>query len=125
DSLYVYYFFFSSRRRHTRSKRDWSSDVCSSDLGRTLGRAGAHTGTALVTGSEGEESAVADVNSGTKSGAGGERLTGEQARAWIIALADRVADGAGELTDLDRRAGAGDLGWNPDTALWRGGRGLA
>src|SRR5699024_11578216 len=25
-------FFFSSSRRHTRSKRDWSSDVCSSDL---------------------------------------------------------------------------------------------
>src|SRR5699024_12187179 len=25
-------FFVSSRRRHTRSKRDWSSDVCSSDL---------------------------------------------------------------------------------------------
>src|SRR5699024_11491470 len=25
-------FFFSSRRRHTMSKRDWSSDVCSSDL---------------------------------------------------------------------------------------------
>src|SRR5699024_12280703 len=41
-SLVLYYFraafsccdlfFFSSRRRHTRSKRDWSSDVCSSDL---------------------------------------------------------------------------------------------
>src|SRR5438105_181555 len=35
--LYVYvvlcfFFFFSSRRRHTRSTRDWSSDVCSSDL---------------------------------------------------------------------------------------------
>src|SRR5699024_11628745 len=29
-------FFFSSRRRHTRSKRDWSSDVCSSDLLRKL-----------------------------------------------------------------------------------------
>src|SRR5699024_11677200 len=27
---------FSSRRRHTRSKRDWSSDVCSSDLGYSL-----------------------------------------------------------------------------------------
>src|SRR5260221_11413124 len=27
-------FFFSSRRRHTRSLCDWSSDVCSSDLGR-------------------------------------------------------------------------------------------
>src|SRR2546422_10823178 len=30
-------FFFSSRRRHTRCSRDWSSDVCSSDL-RPLGR---------------------------------------------------------------------------------------
>src|SRR5699024_11843534 len=29
-------FFFSSRRRHTRSKRDWSSDVCSSDLDPTM-----------------------------------------------------------------------------------------
>src|SRR5438874_1182352 len=28
----VSFFFFSSRRRHTRSLRDWSSDVCSSDL---------------------------------------------------------------------------------------------
>src|SRR5690625_5648631 len=28
----VYLFFFSSRRRHTRWPRDWSSDVCSSDL---------------------------------------------------------------------------------------------
>src|SRR3712207_7320543 len=29
-----FYFFFSSRRRHTRYWRDWSSDVCSSDLYR-------------------------------------------------------------------------------------------
>src|SRR5690606_16202330 len=29
---YVFTFFFSSRRRHTRFSRDWSSDVCSSDL---------------------------------------------------------------------------------------------
>src|SRR5256884_5485103 len=28
------WFFFSSRRRHTRCSRDWSSDVCSSDLHR-------------------------------------------------------------------------------------------
>src|SRR5207302_6489265 len=27
-----FFFFFSSRRRHTRFSRDWSSDVCSSDL---------------------------------------------------------------------------------------------
>src|SRR6266542_3857184 len=31
--LYDVVFFFSSRRRHTRCYRDWSSDVCSSDLG--------------------------------------------------------------------------------------------
>src|SRR3712207_7387757 len=29
---YFFFFFFSSRRRHTRYWRDWSSDVCSSDL---------------------------------------------------------------------------------------------
>src|SRR5258707_8031418 len=29
------FFFFSSRRRHTRYWRDWSSDVCSSDLSRS------------------------------------------------------------------------------------------
>src|SRR5690606_39799017 len=31
-------FFFSSRRRHTRFSRDWSSDVCSSDLTATAGK---------------------------------------------------------------------------------------
>src|SRR5207249_7488104 len=34
-SLRLLKFFFSGRRRHTISKRDWSSDVCSSDLGTT------------------------------------------------------------------------------------------
>src|SRR5205809_5909044 len=29
---FFFFFFFSSRRRHTRCSRDWSSDVCSSDL---------------------------------------------------------------------------------------------
>src|SRR6266496_2069442 len=33
-SLNIFFFFFSSRRRHTRSLRGWSSDVCSSDLDR-------------------------------------------------------------------------------------------
>src|SRR5882762_9993161 len=32
----MFIFFFSSRRRHTRFKCDWSSDVCSSDLPRAL-----------------------------------------------------------------------------------------
>src|SRR5256884_7278318 len=33
-------FFFSSRRRHTRCSRDWSSDVCSSDLLGSFSRDG-------------------------------------------------------------------------------------
>src|SRR5439155_8020030 len=33
----IYFFFFSSRRRHTRWPRDWSSDVCSSDLAKPAG----------------------------------------------------------------------------------------
>src|SRR2546429_3713734 len=32
NSISCFFFFFSSRRRHTRCSRDWSSDVCSSDL---------------------------------------------------------------------------------------------
>src|SRR5260370_14827811 len=35
-------FFFSSRRRHTRFKCDWSSDVCSSDLVLSLRTAASH-----------------------------------------------------------------------------------
>src|SRR6185295_20044168 len=35
----VIFFFFSSRRRHTRYWRDWSSDVCSSDLPRAAAAA--------------------------------------------------------------------------------------
>src|SRR6266498_5108433 len=38
--LYVVCFFFSSRRRHTRCGRDWSSDVCSSDLSLEKAREG-------------------------------------------------------------------------------------
>src|SRR5258707_11275193 len=36
----VLFFFFSSRRRHTRYWRDWSSDVCSSDLKTRSGERG-------------------------------------------------------------------------------------
>src|SRR5690606_40035245 len=44
---YIPFFFFSSRRRHTSFSRDWSSDVCSSDLGfpsRGRGDCGHHFG---------------------------------------------------------------------------------
>src|SRR5256884_6385838 len=41
--MYLDYFFFSSRRRHTRCSRDWSSDVCSSDLKESTGPAADYT----------------------------------------------------------------------------------
>src|SRR3989442_1932353 len=41
-------FFFSSRRRHTRCGRDWSSDVCSSDLYHWAVEAGKRTGHRLI-----------------------------------------------------------------------------
>src|SRR5699024_4201930 len=53
--LLLSHFFFSSRRRHTRSKRDWSSDVCSSDLeaavqiGRRLARLATRVQVIVVT----------------------------------------------------------------------------
>src|SRR6266498_300319 len=42
----MFFFFFSSRRRHTRCGRDWSSDVCSSDLppGSAMERAARDSG---------------------------------------------------------------------------------
>src|SRR5439155_11316131 len=44
-------FFFSSRRRHTGGPRDWSSDVCSSDLEGTVRAVNARAGTLeLITG---------------------------------------------------------------------------
>src|SRR5207248_8356694 len=43
--VFIFFFFFSSRRRHTRSYGDWSSDVCSSDLKAVcpMGRRGGAT----------------------------------------------------------------------------------
>src|SRR6266511_1617144 len=50
----IFFFFFSSRRRHTRFSRDWSSDVCSSDLSGasrtvTVTPAANQIGTATIT----------------------------------------------------------------------------
>src|SRR5690554_7729977 len=41
-------FFFSSRRRPTRCGRDWSSDVCSSDLFTMIGSTGPSSGQAYI-----------------------------------------------------------------------------
>ena len=46
-------------------------------------------------------------------------LTGADMTAWLIAFAERVIREVDTLTDLDRRAGDGDFGWNISSALER------
>src|SRR5690606_26113065 len=67
-------FFFSSRRRHTRFSRDWSSDVCSSDLPRsgglnTIDVTGMYPSSWLVT------DALMFIGGGSASVAGGIKVT--------------------------------------------------
>ena len=71
-------FFFSSRRRHTRFTSDWSSDVCSSDLG-SLRHAGAHRGSP-------DHASEPDPGSGPDGGASAgcrseERRVGKECRS--------------------------------------------
>src|SRR3712207_2057858 len=54
-------FFFSSRRRHTRYWRDWSSDVCSSDLMLDIGVAGVRTPRYTYVEHEGGEKELYDL----------------------------------------------------------------
>src|SRR6266699_6226728 len=57
----LFFFFFSSRRRHTSCGRDWSSDVCSSDLGAPVGER-------LVRADEGHAAHVARTRRGIGPG---------------------------------------------------------
>src|SRR5690349_24262057 len=75
-SLDTNFFFFSSRRRHTRSLRDWSSDVCSSDLVRLGLRALARHG-----GRRAEPAAAAAGHSRSE-----ERRVGKECRCWWVAF---------------------------------------
>src|SRR5690606_39773338 len=53
-----YVFFFSSRRRHTRFSRDWSSDVCSSDLTPIMHRATVANGIVYVGGTVADDTSL-------------------------------------------------------------------
>src|SRR5690348_9155977 len=83
-------FFFSSRRRHTRWTGDWSSDVCSSDLGD------------------------ADAGGDDRPAAGGnvDRPAGAVVRAAELVVDLEVGGGAGDLAGPgadEAEAGAADL----------------
>src|SRR6266496_6037310 len=98
-------FFFSSRRRHTRSLRDWSSDVCSSDLpAGTVSGAPKVRAMQLISELEG-------FRRGPYAGAVGYVLPGEALDTCIairtVVLHDGFAflqAGAGIVADSDPRA---------------------
>src|SRR2546422_4263595 len=79
-------FFFSSRRRHTRCSRDWSSDVCSSDL--AAGR--------LAEGADGDDD-------GGRGGAGD--CGGHRGVSPPLCRRDRRERSLGALPPVDRKSG--------------------
>src|SRR5690606_8307150 len=77
-------FFFSSRRRHTSFSRDWSSDVCSSDLCLGLERGSVRTK------KRGDNPPLATASSATRPGAGAQhRLCALAARTGREATSAR------------------------------------
>src|SRR5438067_12208898 len=107
-------FFFSSRRRHTRSKRDWSSDVCSSDL----------TFTARVT--DARDSAVAvDRTAFCPTGGGQPHDTGTLAGLPVVEVRKGEGDvvwhtlgGDGQRPAVDDEV-EGSVDWSRRHALMR------
>src|SRR5258707_8217863 len=71
------FFFFSSRRRHTRYWRDWSSDVCSSDLSSIP-----PGGATLVTGGIDDTVRLWDTATGKEL----RRLRAHQYGSWSVAV---------------------------------------
>src|SRR5690606_40256890 len=100
-------FFFSSRRRHTRFSRDWSSDVCSSDLlgRRRRPRAGAegdpHLEPAPRPQEEGDVTSAPRAARPTPPPISGHQVTleGLRAVAALAVLVYHVAATAGSITN--------------------------
>src|SRR5207245_1483503 len=131
----VFLFFFSSRRRHTRCYRDWSSDVCSSDLIASSKPAGA-VGAARLAALAGFEDAIGLDMGGTSTdvcviaGGAAERTSERQIGGLPIRLPSvdihTVGAGGGSLVWRDRggalRVGPQSAGADPGPACYgRGG----
>src|SRR5438045_6487347 len=75
-------FFFSSRRRHTRCLSDWSSDVCSSDLGYELTLASRRLERVQAAAEElGAFAVAADVGNADDCQRSEERRVGKESRS--------------------------------------------
>src|SRR5438445_10800047 len=93
-------FFFSSRRRHTRYWRDWSSDVCSSDL--------KNFALQLNTGKTSVPVAVGDALMKAKFLRSEERRVGKECRSRWLPYHEKkntkAAKGMGRLSELGSTA---------------------
>src|SRR5216683_6138839 len=112
------FFFFSSRRRHTRSDRDWSSDVCSSDLEsicRTVSmrQALADVGCLVVD----EIHLLGDPTRGPVLEALLARVRGTDSPLHIVGLSATVANAAQIAEWLGARLVR--IGWRPSRFTWQ------
>src|SRR6266700_5703678 len=115
--------FFSSRRRHTSFSRDWSSDVCSSDLVYELVASRAHVaGVDVRTG--GVSLVVADIT-GAIAASASVRVTGDDASAVgaTVEALDRAVRRTGDTTPHTVAVGAPGL-IDPATGQLRATPGL-
>src|SRR5215203_6377838 len=115
----VVVFFFSSRRRHTRYWRDWSSDVCSSDLGafvdRVVDRPAGEQGVHVNGRNEVDPFALGDLADGRELGTLASRRGKDVGPFGVIARTADVLERRGpereavelvlEAADDDERAG--------------------
>src|SRR5687768_9871404 len=99
-------FFFSSRRRHTRCSRDWSSDVCSSDLALTQARkfGGPVLVHVLTTKGQGYDIAVANENDQMHQAPPFDRETGDATAVapagWTSVFRDEIVRIGDERPDV-------------------------
>src|SRR5437868_12832202 len=92
-------FFFSSRRRHTRSKRDWSSDVCSSDLS-------VHTTISIIDTSSGATVRTLNIPgnySTADRGYADSMLSGDG--RWLALRAQNTPEGSTSIALVDTQVG--------------------
>src|SRR2546422_4204826 len=81
----MFFFFFSSRRRHTRCSRDWSSDVCSSDLAESTITSNLNSEISRAQGAESALSTSISAESSRAQGARSEEHTSElQSRLHLV-----------------------------------------
>src|SRR5215510_16489914 len=104
----MFFFFFSSRRRHTRWPRDWSSDVCSSDLPDGLARRGGTVGGGGRVDGHGKLDVAAELT--------GQRMSDQAAQAGLKLFLDELVGRRDERRVLNQAERPGQP--QPGPLVW-------